>query len=359
MKLVDAQQARRVLDRLVGYRISPILWKRVRPGLSAGRVQSVAVRLIVEREREIAAFDPVEYWSVDVRLTPQDAESPFTARLTEVPEGKLATAPDKKGILLGAEADAATHVERLNRASYRVTKVEQKERKRSPAPPFTTSTLQQEAARKLGFGARKTMSVAQRLYEGIDLPGEGTVGLITYMRTDSVNIAETALREIAELVKTDYGDAYTLPEFRRYKTKSRNAQEAHEAVRPTSALRSPARVASALDRDQLRLYTMIWQRTMATQMAEARFNQVGVDIEGSHRWRATAATSGTACARPDRRWCSTGSAACTSRGATTSPTRTPSRCCPRSRPSSSCGCSRSCRSSTSRSRRRGSRRRRS
>jgi DNA topoisomerase-1 len=279
MKLVDAQQARRVLDRLVGYRISPILWKRVRPGLSAGRVQSVAVRLIVEREREIAAFNPVEYWSVDVRLTPQDAEAPFTARLTEVPEGKLATAPDKKGILLGAEADAATHVERLNGASFRVTKVEQKERKRSPAPPFTTSTLQQEAARKLGFGARKTMSVAQRLYEGIDLPGEGTVGLITYMRTDSVNIAETALREIAELVKTDYGDAYTLPEFRRYKTKSRNAQEAHEAVRPTSALRSPARVASALDRDQLRLYTMIWQRTMATQMAEARFNQVGVDVE--------------------------------------------------------------------------------
>ena len=280
MKLVDAQQARRVLDRLVGYRISPILWKRVRPGLSAGRVQSVAVRLIVEREREIAAFNPVEYWSVDVRLTPQDAEAPFTARLTEVPDGKLATAPDKKGILLGAEADATTHVERLNRASYRVTKVEQKERKRSPAPPFTTSTLQQEAARKLGFGARKTMSVAQRLYEGIDLPGEGTVGLITYMRTDSVTIAETALREIAELVKNDYGDDYTLPEFRRYKTKSRNAQEAHEAVRPTSALRTPSRVASALDRDQLRLYTMIWQRTMATQMAEARFNQVGVDIEG-------------------------------------------------------------------------------
>jgi DNA topoisomerase-1 len=279
MKLVDAQQARRVLDRLVGYRISPILWKRVRPGLSAGRVQSVAVRLIVEREREIVAFNPVEYWSVDVRLTPEDAELPFTARLTEVPEGKLATAPDKKGILLGAEPDAALHVDLLNRASYRVTKVEQKERKRSPAPPFTTSTLQQEAARKLGFGARKTMSVAQRLYEGIDLPGEGTVGLITYMRTDSVNIAETALREIVELVKTDYGDAYTLPDFRRYKTKSRNAQEAHEAVRPTSVLRSPARVASALDRDQLRLYTMIWQRTMATQMAEARFNQVGVDIE--------------------------------------------------------------------------------
>ena len=204
LKLYDAQEARRILDRLVGYRISPLLWKKVRPGLSAGRVQSVAVRLIVEREREIRAFVPVEYWSVDVRLTPSepgDAEQPFTARLTQVPEGKLAASPDKKGVLLAAEADAATHVERLRRASYRVTNVEKKERKRSPAPPFTTSTLQQEAARKLGFTARKTMTLAQRLYEGIDLPGEGTVGLITYMRTDSVNIADTAVREIAELVQ--------------------------------------------------------------------------------------------------------------------------------------------------------------
>src|SRR3989442_2375476 len=225
MKLVDAQQARRVLDRLVGYRISPLLWRRVRPGLSAGRVQSVAVRLIVEREREIEAFVPVEYWSVDVRLTPEsDPHQPFLARLVEVPEGRLATAPDRKGVLLGAEPAAAQHVDRLRRASYRVVKVEQKERKRSPAPPFTTSTLQQEAARKLGFGARKTMTIAQRLYEGVDLPGEGSVGLITYMRTDSLNIAETALREIAELVKSESGQTYTLAEFRRYKTRSRNAQ---------------------------------------------------------------------------------------------------------------------------------------
>ena len=176
LKLYDAQEARRILDRLVGYRISPLLWKKVRPGLSAGRVQSVAVRLIVEREREIRAFVPVEYWSVDVRLTPgepADPEQPFTARLTQVPEGKLATSPDKKGVLLAAEADAAAHVERLRRATYRVTNVEKKERKRSPAPPFTTSTLQQEAARKLGFSARKTMTLAQRLYEGIDLPGRG------------------------------------------------------------------------------------------------------------------------------------------------------------------------------------------
>jgi DNA topoisomerase-1 len=279
LRLFDAQEARRVLDRLVGYQISPILWRRVRPGLSAGRVQSVAVRLIVEREREIQAFVPIEYWSVDVRLTPEDAEQPFVARLTEIPEGKLASGPDKKGVHLAAEADAAGHVERLRNARYRVAKVEQKERKRSPSPPFTTSTLQQEAARKLGYGARRTMSIAQRLYEGVDLPGEGSVGLITYMRTDSVNIADTALREIAELVKDDYGQAYTIPEPRRFKTRARNAQEAHEAIRPTSVLRSPARVAGSLDRDQLRLYTMIWQRTMASQMADARFNQVGVDIE--------------------------------------------------------------------------------
>ena len=278
LKLYDAQEARRILDRLVGFRISPLLWKKVRPGLSAGRVQSVAVRLIVEREREIRAFVPVEYWSVDVRLTPQDPEQPFTARLTQVPEGKVAASPDKKGVLLSAEAEAAAHVERLRRASYRVVNVEKKERKRSPSPPFTTSTLQQEAARKLGFSARKTMTLAQRLYEGIDLPGEGTVGLITYMRTDSVTIAATALREIAELVKTEYGERYTLAEPRRYKTRSRNAQEAHEAVRPTSAMRTPSRVRSSLDDGQWRLYNLIWQRTMATQMADAKFDQVGVDI---------------------------------------------------------------------------------
>jgi DNA topoisomerase-1 len=214
-ELFDAQEARRVLDRLVGYRLSPILWRRVRPGLSAGRVQSVAVRLIVEREREIRAFNPVEYWSIDVRLTPDGEELPFVARLTEIPEGKLATAPEKKGILLGAETDATPHVDRLGRASYQVTDVQRKERKRSPAPPFTTSTLQQEAARKLGFSARKTMTLAQRLYEGVSLPGEGSVGLITYMRTDSVNVAETALREIAELVKVEYGGPYSLAEHRR------------------------------------------------------------------------------------------------------------------------------------------------
>jgi DNA topoisomerase I len=284
MQLVDAQRARRILDKLVGFGISPILWRKVRPGLSAGRVQSPALRLIVEREREIGAFVPVEYWSIDVRLSPDDeagdGSRAFVARVVEVPEGKVASAPDKKGVLLGNEGDSATHVEKLRGASYAVRAVERKERKRSPAPPFTTSTFQQESARKLGFGARRTMQLAQRLYEGIDLPGEGSVGLITYMRTDSVNIADSALREIAELVKNDFGDRYSLAEPRRYKTRSRNAQEAHDAIRPTSVLRTPQRVAAALDRDQLRLYTMIWQRTVATQMAEARFNRVGVDIDG-------------------------------------------------------------------------------
>ena len=278
-RLFDAQEARRTLDRLVGYKLSPLLWKKVKPGLSAGRVQSVAVRLVVEREREIRGFVPVEYWSVDVRLTPEGREEPFLAHLTIVPEGKLAGSPDKKGVLLADGLAAEVHAAVLRRAAYRVLTIERKERKRSPAPPFTTSTLQQEASRKLGFGARKTMQVAQRLYEGIDLPGEGTVGLITYMRTDSVNIADSALREIEEVVRKEFGAEYAIPEPRRYKTRSRNAQEAHEAIRPTSALRHPARVAASLDRDQLRLYELIWKRTVATQMADARFNQVGVDIE--------------------------------------------------------------------------------
>ncbi|MFM7718895.1 MAG: type I DNA topoisomerase, partial [Actinomycetota bacterium] len=280
-RLFDAQEARRTLDRLVGYNLSPLLWKKVKPGLSAGRVQSVAVRLVVEREREIRAFVPQEYWSVDVRLTPEGREEPFLARLAAVPEGKLAGSPDKKGVVLSDAGSAEVHAARLRGADYRVLAVERKERKRSPSPPFTTSTLQQEASRKLGFGARRTMQIAQRLYEGIDLPGEGTTGLITYMRTDSVNIADSALREIEQVVRSEFGAEYALAEPRRYKTRSRNAQEAHEAIRPTSALRHPARVAASLDRDQLRLYELIWKRTVATQMADARFNQVGVDIEAT------------------------------------------------------------------------------
>src|SRR3954451_24553149 len=278
LQLVEAQQARRILDRLVGYRISPILWKKVRTGLSAGRVQSVALRLIVDREREIDAFVPKEYWTVDVRLTPEQDETPFLARLIQIGDDKLAASPDKKGLVLGAEGDAATHADRLRGAAYKVAEVREKEVKRTPAPPFTTSTLQQEAARKLGFSSRKTMVLAQQLYEGVMLPGEGQTGLITYMRTDSVNIAEQALTEITDVVQTQFGKEYALDKPRRYKKKQRGAQEAHEAIRPTSAKRLPDAVESALDRDQARLYRLIWQRAVASQMAEAKFDQVSVDI---------------------------------------------------------------------------------
>ncbi len=279
--LVNAQQARRILDRLVGFELSPLLSKRLRRALSAGRVQSVALRLIVDREREVGAFVPVEYWSVDARLTPTDQETPFLARLIQVGEEKLAASPDKRGLLLSTEAEARAHVERLRRAQYRVLDVRQREVKRTPAPPFTTSTLQQEAVRKLGFSSRKTMQLAQRLYEGVSIPGEGQVGLITYMRTDSVHIADQALAELSELVRELYGSPYALTHPRRYRTKQRGAQEAHEAIRPTSAHRQPDQLDPVLDRDQARLYRLIWQRTVASQMAEARFNQVSVDVEAT------------------------------------------------------------------------------
>jgi DNA topoisomerase I len=277
--LVDAQQARRVLDRLVGFELSPLLQKGLkRWTLSAGRVQSVALRLIVDREREIEAFVPQEYWSVDARLSPNGDDRAFLARLIQVGDEKLAGSPDKRGLLLSTQEDAERHVQALRDAAYRVREVRQREVKRTPAPPFTTSTLQQEAARKLGFSARKTMQIAQRLYEGLTIPGEGQVGLITYMRTDSVNIAEQALAEINELVKQVYGSAYALAEPRHYRKKQRGAQEAHEAIRPTSAARMPDALDGVLDRDQARLYRLIWQRTVASQMAEARFDQVSVDI---------------------------------------------------------------------------------
>jgi DNA topoisomerase-1 len=287
--LVNAQQARRVLDRVVGYKLSPLISKGLkRWGLSAGRVQSVALRLIVDREREIEAFFPQEYWSVDTRLRPADGpeDGPsFLARLIQIGDERLAASPDKKGLVLSSQEDADAHLERLRQAAYVVQEVRQREVKRTPAPPFTTSTLQQEAARKLGFSSRRTMQVAQRLYEGINIPGEGQVGLITYMRTDSVNIAEQALQEIAEVVRLNYGPEYALAEPRRYKKKQRGAQEAHEAIRPTSSSRSPDVVGAFLDPSQARLYRLIWQRTVASQMAEARFDQVSVDI-------AAAATDG-------------------------------------------------------------------
>ncbi|MDP8956217.1 MAG: type I DNA topoisomerase, partial [Actinomycetota bacterium] len=277
--LVNAQQTRRILDRIVGYELSPLLSKRLRRALSAGRVQSVALRLIVDREREIRAFVPVEYWSIDARLSPLENEAAFLARLFQIGDDKVAASPDKKGLVLRTEDEAEQHAARLREADYRVLEVRQREVKRTPAAPFTTSTLQQEAARKLGFSARKTMQVAQRLYEGINIPGEGQVGLITYMRTDSVNIAEQALNELADVVRRQFGPEYALSTPRRYKKKQRGAQEAHEAIRPTSASRLPDQLEDVLDPNQARLYRLIWQRTVASQMAEARFDQVSVDIE--------------------------------------------------------------------------------
>jgi DNA topoisomerase-1 len=279
--LVNAQQTRRILDRIVGYELSPLLSKRLRRALSAGRVQSVALRLIVDREREINAFVPVEYWSVDARLSPEKEDAPFLARLIQVGEEKVAASPDKNGLVLSTQDDAEHHVARLREAAYRVREVRQREVKRSPAPPFTTSTLQQEAARKLGFSARKTMQVAQRLYEGINVPGEGQVGLITYMRTDSVTIADQALAELADVVRDLFGAEYALAQPRRYRKKQRGAQEAHEAIRPTGANRQPDQLEHVLDRSQSRLYRLIWQRTVASQMAEARFDQVSIDIEAN------------------------------------------------------------------------------
>jgi DNA topoisomerase-1 len=277
-RLVEAQQARRILDRLVGYNLSPLLWKKIRPGLSAGRVQSVALRLIVEREREIEAFQTVEYWTVDVKLTPDAEDQGFLARLRMVDDERIKTPTERaKGSILNEE-QAREHSENLGRASHQVASIEKKERKRRPAPPFTTSTLQQEAGRKLGFSSRKTMRVAQQLYEGIAIPGEGQVGLITYMRTDSTNMASSALAAINDVVKRQYGNEYALDKPRRYRTKTKGAQEAHEAIRPTEAARIPDEIAAHLSGDQAKLYRLVWQRAVASQMAEAIFDQVTVDI---------------------------------------------------------------------------------
>ena len=302
--LVDAQQARRAVDRIVGYRLSPTLWRNVASGISAGRVQSVALRLICDREDEIRAFVAVEYWTLDGRFA-REAER-FAGALHAVDGKRVATPKQldaKEGgakfdadryLLIGDQAAAEALQERTRAiASWTVEGTTRREVRRNPAPPFTTSTLQQEAARKLSFSAKKTMRVAQQLYEGIDLGGEdGQVGLITYMRTDSLNLSETSLAEIGELVRTQYGERYALDSPRRFKSKAKGAQEAHEAIRPTSALRRPAAVAGRLDRDQLALYDLIWKRTVATQMAPAVFDSLRADLVGQSgggelRYRAT------------------------------------------------------------------------
>ena len=283
--LVNAQQARRVLDRLVGYQISPLLWDKVKRGLSAGRVQSVAVRLIVQREREVETFVPVEYWSIEADLlkvggtAPRDA---FRAVLIERASKKL----DKFAVERNDQA--ARIVTDLEGARYAVQKVTRKDKRRSPAPPFTTSTLQQEAGRKLGFSAKKTMMLAQRLYEGIDVGGdEGTVGLITYMRTDSTNVAAEAQAEAREVITARFGPEYLPDKPPVYRTKAKGAQEAHEAIRPTSSARTPESVGGKLDRDLARLYELIWKRFVASQMAPAIFDSTTVDIAA---WTRTAAS---------------------------------------------------------------------
>lgn len=272
LDLINAQQARRALDYLVGFKLSPLLWKKIRRGLSAGRVQSPALRMIVEREAEIEAFKTQEYWSIEAGAQAQGQA--FKARLTHYQGEKL----EQFSIVDGEQANAIrTALLQQADAKLQVLKVEEKERKRNPAAPFTTSTLQQEAARKLGFTTRRTMTVAQQLYEGIDLGGE-SVGLITYMRTDSVNLANEAIGELRELIASRFG-ANNLPDQPRiYKTKSKNAQEAHEAIRPTSAQRTPEAVKSHLSADQFKLYNLIWKRTVACQMIHATIGTVAVDL---------------------------------------------------------------------------------
>jgi DNA topoisomerase-1 len=273
MSLVDAQQARRILDRLVGYRLSRVLWKRVRRGLSAGRVQSVAVRLVVEREREIQAFVPQEYWSIEADLLQQKAKStPFRASLIEIAGRKL----DKFDIANASHANQI--VADLTDAQWQVANVKRSDKRRNAAPPFTTSTMQQEASRKLGFSAKKTMIVAQQLYEGIDLGSEGTVGLITYMRTDSVNVSQDAQQEARAFIQTQYGADAVPAKPNTYTTKARGAQEAHEAIRPTAVHRMPATLKTHLSHDQSRLYDLIWKRFVASQMAPAIFDSMTVDI---------------------------------------------------------------------------------
>jgi DNA topoisomerase-1 len=278
--LVDAQQARRVLDRIVGYQLSPLLWAKIKPGLSAGRVQSVAVRIIVDRQREIDAFVPEEYWTITAQLLTA-REEPFTAKLSRY-QGKKIDLPNEESAL-----KVKTDITGL---PWVVKAVQRRERKRNPAPPFTTSTMQQEAARKLGFTAKKTMQVAQQLYEGLDVGDEGTVGLITYMRTDATRVSNEALSAVRKLIEGEYGKDY-VPAKPRTFTAKKGAQEAHEAIRPTAVERTPAYVQKYLSRDQFRLYKLIWERFVASQMASAVLDVVAVDLAvGEYEFRANGST---------------------------------------------------------------------
>ena len=271
MDLINAQQARRILDRIVGYKLSPFLWKKVRRGLSAGRVQSVAVRLIVDRENEINAFTPKEYWSIDAKLLNSTSKKAFPAKLNEI-DGEKAE--------LNSKEEADRILARLENAEFKVANIKKSTRKKQPAPPFTTSTLQQEASRKLSFNARRTMKAAQELYEGVDVEGHGAVGLITYMRTDSLRISDEAKAAAAALIEERYGKEYVPAKPREYKTK-KGTQDAHEAVRPSTIDLTPDLVKDSLTSDQYKLYKLIWERFMASQMENALLNTVAADIEAN------------------------------------------------------------------------------
>ena len=275
--LVDAQQARRILDRIVGYELSPLLWKKIRRGLSAGRVQSVATRLVVDRENEIRAFIPEEYWSLDVTLNRIGKAGSFVAHY----HGE-----DKKRDLK-CEAEVQAVIDDITGKVFTVTNVKKGEKKRTAAPPFTTSTLQQEASRKLGMTPRQTMAIAQQLYEGVDVAGEGTLGLITYMRTDSLRLSDEAMAAAADFIKARYGASYYYGKFHVFKTKS-GAQDAHEAIRPTHVELDPEQIKSSLTKEQYRLYKLIWSRFLASQMANAVFDTVSIDTEcAGHIFRAS------------------------------------------------------------------------
>ena len=275
--LVDAQQARRILDRIVGYQLSPLLWKKIRRGLSAGRVQSVATRLVVDRENEIRAFVPQEYWSLDVTLNRMGKSGSFIAHY----HGE-----DKKRELKN-ESEVQQVIDDITGKVFTVTNVKKGEKKRTAAPPFTTSTLQQEASRKLGMTPKQTMAIAQQLYEGVDVAGEGTLGLITYMRTDSLRLSDEAMAAAADFIKSRYGASYYYGKFHVFKTKS-GAQDAHEAIRPTHVELDPERIKASLTKEQYKLYKLIWSRFLASQMANALFDTVSIDTEcAGHVFRAS------------------------------------------------------------------------
>jgi DNA topoisomerase-1 len=286
MDLVDAQQTRRILDRLVGYSISPLLWEKVRSRLSAGRVQSVALRLIVEREREIEAFNPEEYWSIEAELHPQGKKTTFKTKLAKI---------DEKDPDLSNKEKVDGYLVDIEESNFTITKIKKSERRRKPSSPFITSTLQQEASRRLGYTARRTMMIAQQLYEGLDVGESAGSGLITYMRTDSTNIAEVAQKEARDFIQKTYGGDFLPETAPQYKTRAVSAQEAHEAIRPTSVFRQPEKIKEYLSSEQFKLYQLIWQRFVASQMESAVYDTLSVDVtaagkEHTYLFRASGST---------------------------------------------------------------------